>query len=115
RPVKVVGVLEAGGSSTESEIWADLGTLRSAFSREGSVSSVRVKLESPAAFEAFKAAMEGEKRYGFQAQREIDFFEKQSEGTSKFITGMGIMMSFFFAIAAMIGAMITMYAAVANR
>ena len=44
RPVKVVGVFSAGGSSYESEVWADLDTVRAAFGREGLVSSVRVRL-----------------------------------------------------------------------
>jgi ABC-type lipoprotein release transport system permease subunit len=47
RPVKVVGVFEAGGSSFESEIWADLDQVRSAFGREGIASSVTVRLDSP--------------------------------------------------------------------
>jgi putative ABC transport system permease protein len=47
--------------------------------------------------------------------RESDYYEKQSEGTSKFIGAMGTLIAVFFSMGAMIGAMITMYAAVANR
>jgi putative ABC transport system permease protein len=112
---KVVGVFEAGGSSYESEVWVDLETLRAAYGREGIVSSVRVRLDSPAAFDAFKASVESEKRLGLQAMRETDYFERQSEGTSKFVGIMGSLIAFFFSVGAMIGAMITMYAAVANR
>ncbi len=115
RPVTVVGVFEAAGSSNESELWCDIDVLRAAFKREGIVSSVRVKLDSPAAFDAFKATMEGDKQYGFLAQRETEFLEKQSENTALFISVLGTLISVFFAIGAMIGAMITMYAAVANR
>ena len=46
RPVKVVGVFEAGGSSFESEVWVNLETARSSFGREGLVSSVTVRLDS---------------------------------------------------------------------
>jgi putative ABC transport system permease protein len=112
---KVVGVFEAGGSSYESEVWVDLETLRAAYGREGIVSSVRARLDSPAAFDAFKASVESEKRLGLQAMRETDYFERQSEGTSKFVGIMGSLIAFFFSVGAMIGAMITMYAAVANR
>jgi putative ABC transport system permease protein len=115
RPVQVVGVFEAGGSSYESEVWVDLDALRAAYAREGSVCSVRVRLTSAAAFDTFKAAMEGDKAFGYMALREPDYFEKQSEGTSLFINVMGTMVSVCFAIGAMIGAMSTMYAAVANR
>ncbi len=115
RPVKVVGVFEASGSSYESEVWVDVDTLRAAYAREGSVSSVRVRLESPAAFDTFKTSMESDKSLGYLAQREADYYEKQSEGTSLFINALGTLISVFFSIGAMIGAMITMYAAVANR
>jgi len=115
RPVTVVGVFTADGSSTESEIWADLDVLRAAFGREGGVNSVRVKLESPTAFDGFKASMESDKQNGFLAMRETDYVKKQSEDTATFIGVIGTLISVFFAIGAMIGAMITMYAAVANR
>jgi putative ABC transport system permease protein len=115
RPVKVVGVFSDEGSSYESEVWVDLDTLRAAYGREGAISSVRVKLESAAAFDVFKGAMEGEKQYGYLALREKEYLEKQSQGTSLFIGVMGTLISIFFALGAMIGATITMYAAVANR
>jgi len=115
RPVKVVGVFESGGSSYESEVWVDVDVLRQAYARDGSVNSVRVALDSAAAFDNFKAAMESDKQFGYQAMTESKYFEKQSEGTSIFLGVMGGLISVFFAIGAMIGAMITMYAAVANR
>ena len=115
RSAKVVGIFEDGGSSTESEVWADLETLRTSFGRQGLVSAVRVALESPSKLDAFRAAVESDKRLGLQVQRETQYYEKLSEGTSLFITGLGSLISFFFAVGAMIGAMITMYAAVANR
>jgi putative ABC transport system permease protein len=115
RPVKVVGVFKDGGSAHESEVWVDLDTLRSTFGREGSVSSVRVKLESEAAFDAFQAGVEQDKRLGLMALRETAYYEKQSEGTSLFISILGIVTAFCFSLGAMLGAMNTMYAAIANR
>src|SRR5690606_37209300 len=114
-PVKVVGVFEAGGSSFESEIWADIDTVRSSFGREGLVSSVTVRLDSPSRFEAFKAVMETDKQLGLEAFREKDYYEKQSQGTSIFVWALGILITIFFSIGAMIGATITMNAAVAQR
>jgi putative ABC transport system permease protein len=115
RPVKVVGAFTAEGSTFESEVWADRETVRQSFGREGSVSSIRVKLESRDMLEAFRANVEGDKRLGLGVQRETEFYERQSEGTSTFIAGLGILVSFFFSVGAMIGAMITMYAAIASR
>jgi putative ABC transport system permease protein len=115
RPISVVGVFEAEGSSLESEIWVDVDTLRTSFGREGLVSSVTIALESPDKFDAFAANVEGDKRLGLEAMRERTYFEKQSEGTAIFMTAMGGVIAFFFSIGAMIGAMITMYAAVSQR
>jgi len=115
RPVKVVGVFDADGSSYESEVWVDRELLRQAYGREGVVSSVRVHLASPTSFDAFRAGVENDKRLGLQAVREIAFYEKQSEGASIFVGAIGGIVSVFFAVGAMIGAMITMYGAVANR
>jgi putative ABC transport system permease protein len=115
RPVKVVGVFEADGSAYESEVWVDRDLLRQAYGRQGIVSSVRVRLDSPAKFDAFRAGVENDKRLGLQALRESTFYEKQSEGAAIFVGALGTVVSVFFAIGAMIGAMITMYAAVANR
>jgi putative ABC transport system permease protein len=115
RPVQVVGVFEAEGSAYESEIWVDRELLRQAYGREGVVSSVRVRLESPTKFDAFRAGVENDKRLGLMAVREPAFYEKQSEGASIFVSALGTVVSVFFAVGAMIGAMITMYSAVANR
>jgi putative ABC transport system permease protein len=115
RPVKVVGVFEAGGSAYESEVWVDRELLRQAYGRQGVVSSVRVRLDSESKFDAFRAGIENEKSLGLQALRETVFYERQSEGLSAFMGGIGKVVSFFFALGAMIGAAITMYAAVSNR
>jgi putative ABC transport system permease protein len=108
-------VFSAEGSAYESEIWCDLDVLRAAFHREGHVSSVRVRLASKDAFEAFKATLESDKQYGFLVLSEREYFDKLSEGTAVLVRVLGTLLSVFFAIGAMIGAMITMYAAVANR
>lgn len=115
RPVKVVGVFDAQGSGFDSEVWADLDTLRATFGRNGVASSVLVQLESASTYEGFKAAVEHDKQLGLEPFRESDYYEKQSEGTSIFVTAMGVVVTFFFSVGAMIGATITMYAAVAQR
>jgi putative ABC transport system permease protein len=115
RPVKVVGVFEADGSSFESEIWGDLDTVRSSFGRDGVVSSVTATLESRTKYDGFAAFIENDKQLGLAAYRENAYYEKQSEGTSIFVNALGIIIAVFFSIGAMIGATITMYAAVAQR
>jgi len=46
---------------------------------------------------------------------EREFFEEQSKALSNFISYLGLTLSVIFSVGAMIGATITMYAAVANR
>lgn len=115
RPVKVVGVFSDGGSSFDSEVWCDLHTARTAFGREGYVSSVRVRLDAASKFDAFKALIEQDRQLGLNVQREADYYAKQSEMTADFLTIMGTMIAVLFSIGAMIGATITMNAQVANR
>jgi putative ABC transport system permease protein len=114
-PVQVVGVFEDEGSSYESEVWADLETVRRAFGREDGVSSVRAMLTSADKMDAFKAAVESDKQLQLEVYPEQVYFEKMSDGTSAFVNGLGITIAVFFSIGAMIGALITMYASVAQR
>lgn len=115
RPVQVVGIFEAAGSSLESEVWSDIETLRTSFGRGSSSSSVTLVLESPAAFDSFAAYIENDKQLGLEPLRERVYYDKQSEFTSIFITLMGAVIAFCLSVGAMIGAMITMYGAVAQR
>ena len=115
RPVEVVGVFEAGGSSFESEVWANLETARSSFGRDGLVSSITVRLESPAKFDAFKATIETDKQLLLEAERETTYYEKQSQATALFVGVLGTVISVFCAFGATLGAMNTMYAAVSQR
>jgi putative ABC transport system permease protein len=114
RSVKVVGVFADNGSSYESEVWADINTVRTTFRREGFVSSIRARVE-PSKFDAYKASIESNRQLNVQVLKEAAFYEKQSEGTAAFISAMGITIAVFFSFGAMLGAMITMHAAVANR
>ncbi|MDH3268352.1 MAG: FtsX-like permease family protein, partial [Ignavibacteria bacterium] len=51
----------------------------------------------------------------FEPKIEQQYFEEQSEFMAAFIRIIGIVITIIFSVGAMIGAMITMYAAVANR
>jgi putative ABC transport system permease protein len=115
RPVEVVGVVEDGGSSFESEVWADVRLVASAFGREGRMSSARVKLESPSRFDGFAMAIDQNRELEVDTMREGAFYERQGEGTSLFVKGMGVLLSVIFAVGAIIGASIIMQASVAQR
>lgn len=115
RPLNVVGVFSSNGSSYESEVWGDLDYVRNALGREGVVSSARVRLSNPSDFDAYRATIEGDKRFSMKVMRESDYFKKQSEGTAGFLKWSGLIMAILFSFAAMLGATITMNGAIAHR
>ncbi|SAK45531.1 multidrug ABC transporter permease [Caballeronia pedi] len=110
----VVGHFDAGGSGFDSEIWGDVDQLMQSF-RRTSYSSMVVRLARSDAFERFKADIDVDPRLADEAKREQVFYGDQSKALSTFINILGITLSSIFSVAAMIGAMITMYASVANR
>jgi putative ABC transport system permease protein len=113
---KIVGVFDSEGSGFDSEMWGDSEQLLNAFNRGNTVSSVTLKLDNVNNFEAFSKNFKFDKRLQqFEAKIEQQFFEEQSELMANFIRILGIFITIIFSFGATIGAMITMYAAVANR
>lgn len=110
----VVGILAAGGSAFDSEVWGDADQLMQAF-RRSAYSSVVARLSTVGALDPLARRLEGDPRLTLDIKRERDFYEEQSKLMSNFISYLGLTLSVIFSIGAMIGAMITMYAAVANR
>ena len=66
-------------------------------------------------FPELKARIEGDPRLTLDAKRETRYYLDQSEMMAKFLRILGISLTIIFSLGAMIGAMITMYSAVANR
>jgi putative ABC transport system permease protein len=110
----VAGVF-ASGDALESEIWADGNIVAETFERGSSRNSVTVRLADPKGFAAFKTALEANPQLKIDASTTLDYFSKQSEGTSKVIRIIGIIVGSIMAIGAMFGALNTMFAAVAAR
>lgn len=110
----VVGVFDAGNTGFSSEIWGDVDQFMQAF-RRPAYSSVIFKLRDSSEFDRVKEHIETDPRLTLDALREINYYEKQSEMMAKFLRILGISLTLIFSLGAVIGAMITMYAAVANR
>ncbi|AJE02954.1 ABC transporter permease [Geobacter pickeringii] len=110
----VVGIFDAGTTGFSSEIWGDVDQLMQAF-RRPVYSSIVFKLRDPAEFEKVKARIDSDPRLTLEAKREIRFYADQSEAMAKFLRILGVTLTIIFSLGAIIGAMITMYAAVANR
>ena len=114
REWRVVGRFEARGSAYDSELWVDAEQLQQSF-RRNAWSVVVARLADPATLPALKERLEGDPRLTLDVKYERDFFEEQSKALSNFISYLGLTLSVIFSVGAMIGATITMYAAVANR
>ncbi|NWF49279.1 MAG: ABC transporter permease [Ignavibacteriaceae bacterium] len=113
---KIVGTFDSGGSGFDSEMWGDADQLLSSFNRGNTVSSVTLRLDNMSNWESFKRAFDVDKRLKqHEPKIEQKFFEEQSEAMATFIRILGIFITIIFSFGAIIGAMITMYAAVANR
>ncbi len=110
----VVGIFDGGGSGFDSEIWVDADQMMQAFHRT-LFSSVLVRVPDANAFDALKAGLEGDPRLTVEVKREIDYYSAQSELFATFIRVVGLLVTVIFSLGAVIGAMITMYAAVSNR
>lgn len=111
----VVGIFATGGNVYESEAWADATVAQAAFRRGNVFQSLRLKLEHENAFDAFVAALESDRRVQVSAQRESDYFAKQSQALSTTIRGFGFAIGLIMAIGAIFGALNTMYSAVSAR
>jgi len=113
---KVVGIFDAGGSSFDSEIWADPHLLTAAYNRPDTYfQSVTVHLTSPDSIKALRDAVTTDPRLNLDVSREIDYYAKQSTNMTTLITRLGGFVAFVMAIGAVFGALNTMYSAVADR
>ena len=110
----VVGTFDGGKSGFDSEIWGDVEQMMQAF-RRTAYSSVIVRLNERSEFTRLQDDIKGDQRLILDVKREPEFYAEQSKTLSTFISILGLTLSIIFSIGAMIGAMITMYAAVANR
>ncbi|MCM2357527.1 MAG: ABC transporter permease [Geobacteraceae bacterium] len=110
----VVGIFDAGTTGFNSEIWGDGDQLMQAF-RRPVYSSVLFRLRDSPEFEGVKQRLEGDPRLTLEAKRENRYYLDQSEAMARFLRILGVTLTVIFSLGAVIGAMITMYAAVANR
>jgi ABC-type antimicrobial peptide transport system permease subunit len=110
----VVGIFETGGSSFESEIWGDVDQLLPALGRPV-FSSLTFRMKDPSQFPQIRNKVMTDPRMTVDLKREKQYYDEQSRATATFIRVLGMVISVVFSLGAIIGAMITMYAAVANR
>lgn len=112
---QVVGIFEADGSITESEIWCDAAVLAPAYHRGSSYQNAVVRLASPGSFTAFKDALTSDPRVSLKIVRESDYYAEQSQTLVKIVNFLAGIVTTLMGLAAIFGALNTMYTAVAAR
>ncbi len=110
----VVGVFDAGGSSFESEVWADVTELAADARRGATYSGVRLKARSEADLARLEARIDADPQYALEASRESDYYAKQSE-TSRSLYVFVVIIAVLAGVGAGFGSANTMYAAVQSR
>lgn len=112
---QVVGHFESAGNGFESEIWGDVEQMMAAFGRPV-FSSVTFRMKAPDAFATLRQNVDSERRLqALEVRQEREYYESQSSQLAGLIRALGLVVTIIFSFAAIIGAMITMYTAVANR
>jgi len=111
---EVVGILEAGGSGFESEIWGDAEVLIPAFERTG-YQVVTMRLRNAGDLKALQERIDADPRLHLDAQSELEYFESQSRSFTTFVRGTGFIIAILMGFGAIAGALNTMYAAVNAR
>jgi putative ABC transport system permease protein len=112
----IVGVFDGHGTAFDSEVWADASVLDGFYQRPTNVfQSATVRLRSKDDFEAFEASLKGDPRLNLQAQREPDYYAKQSQIVTTLITVLGTLIAVIMGLGAVFGALNTMYSAVSER
>jgi putative ABC transport system permease protein len=110
----VVGIMSAGDSTVNSEIWADLNQASSDYNRSEVLSSAHVRAADPVAATALINDIKSDQKLNMDAQFVHDYYEAQmvSAAPVKFL---GIFVAVIMAVGSCFAAMNTMYAAVAKR
>ncbi len=110
----IVGVFDAEGTGFDSEVWGDVDLMMASF-RRPVYSSMIAKLRDPSDFEILRNRVLEDPRLTVEAKRETSYYAAQSELMARFIRILGITLTLIFSMGAVIGSMVTMYAAVSYR
>ena len=111
---EVVGIMDAGRSAANSEIFADLNQISSDQNRSEALSSVLLRARDAAGVQALINDIENDRRLNVSAMTERAYYDQQTNSAAP-ILWMGTFVSIIMAIGSCFAAMNTMYAAVARR
>ncbi len=111
----VVGIFEADGGVSETEIWCDARVLQGAYRRGNSYQLVVAKLDATDTFDTFRDWLTANPQLNVQVRRETEYYAQQSRALSSLIRTVGFGIATLMGIGAVFGAILTMYTAVSTR
>ena len=112
---EVVGIFEADGGVSETEIWCDARVLQGVYRRGNTYQSLLASLETPEAFDTFKDWLTANPQLNVSIRRENEYYAGQSQTLTRLIQTIGFGIAALMGIGAVFGAILTMYTAVATR
>jgi putative ABC transport system permease protein len=111
---EVVGVMDGGQSTVNSEIFGDLNQTSSDFNRADGLSSILLRATDTATVPALINSLNDDRRLGVIAETEKEYYESQTN-SGQLLQYLGIFIAVIMAFGSSFAAMNTMYAAVARR
>jgi putative ABC transport system permease protein len=109
----VVGIFDSGGTSFDSEIWADVSDIQDDTRREG-YSGMRVTMAPGADAGELKRRIESDGRFTLEVKPESTYYDEQAESANALYI-LVLTLATIMGAGATFGALNTMYAAVASR
>src|SRR5690606_8881003 len=98
-----------------SEVWTDATLLQGAYNRGNTYQSMRVKLTSPSAMQAFKDSLSTDPRLNVRVFSEKQYYEEQSRILVTLVSTIGKAIAILMGLGAIFAALNTMYSAVSAR
>jgi len=111
---KVVGIFDAGGTSSDSEMWGDVNQVADQFNRQNALGSAYLHATDAVAADTLNHRGADDQRLQLEGTLETDYYEKQTSSGAP-IRIMGYIVGLTMAIGSIFAAANTMYAAVSYR
>ena len=111
---EVVGIMDGGRTSANSEVFADLNQLAADQNRTTALSSVLLRAEDEASVNTLINDLETDRRLNVDAMPERDYYAQQTSSAAP-IQALGTFVALIMSVGSSFAAMNTMYAAVARR